>query len=127
MLVLVFVCCEILVFLMFKVCLHQRDAFSGWYMWVGVTTAAPDTLTVPPMAYQWKSAVVINNDSVDECGSRVSKGSQERLLIHIINIWISLISPVGLSVCPSSWLLFRNILFQCDSQIQGDKTFDPHD
>ena len=59
---------------------------------------------------------------VDECGSRVSKDRQERLWIHISNIWIYLLSPVGRSVCPSSslLLLFRSVLLQCDSEIQGD-------
>ena len=63
---------------MFKVCLDQRDAFNGNYMWVGVTTAAPDTLTMPPNAGGWESAVVINNNSVHECGRTVSTDSQER-------------------------------------------------
>ena len=121
-LVQVFFCCEILVFLMFQVDLDQRDADSGWYMWVGVTTAAPDTLALPRYACRWKSAVVIAWDSVHECGSVVSKDRQERLWIHISNIWIYLLSPVGRSVCPSSslLLLFRSVLLQCDSEVQGD-------
>ena len=121
-LVQVFFCCEILVFLMFQVHVDQRDADSGWSMWVGVTTAAPGTLTLPCHASQWKSAVVIYSGCVYECGSRVSKDRQERLWIHISNIWIYLLSPVGRSVCPSSslLLLFRSVLLQCDSEIQGD-------
>ena len=121
-LVQVFFYCEILVFLMFQVHLDQRDAGSGWFMVVGVTTAAPGTLTLPSYAFQWESAVVINSGFVDECGSRVSADRQERLWIHISNIWIYLLSPVGRSVCPSSslLLLFRSVLLQCDSEIQGD-------
>ena len=121
-LVQVFFCCEILVFLMFQVHLDQRDAHSGWGMVVGVTTAAPGTLTLPSSAYQLESAVVIGSGFVDECGSIVSKDRQERLWIHISNIWIYLLSPVGRSVCPSSslLLLFRSVLLQCDSEIQGD-------
>ena len=121
-LVQVFFCCEILVFLMFQVHLDQRDAGSRWNMVVGVTTAAPGTLTLPDHAFQWKSAVAIAWDSVHECGSIVSADRQERLWIHISNIWIYLLSPVGRSVCPSSslLLLFRSVLSQCDSEIQGD-------
>ena len=121
-LVQVFFCCEILVFLMFQVHLDQRDEDRWWSMVVGVTTAAPDTLTLPDYAFRWKSAVVIDSDCVDECGSRVSADRQERLWIHISNIWIYLLSPVGRSVCPSSslLLLFRSVLLQCDSEIQGD-------
>ena len=121
-LVQVFFCCEILVFLMFQVHLDQRGADSWWSMWVGVTTAAPGTLTLPSDSDQWKSAVVIHSGGVDECGSAVSADRQERLWIHISNIWIYLLSPVGRSVCPSSslLLLFRSVLLQCDSEIQGD-------
>ena len=121
-LVQVFFCCEILVFLMFQVHLDQGPADSGWSMVVGVTTAAPGTLTLPRYVYKWESAVVIYSDCVHECGSRVSKDRQERLWIHISNIWIYLLSPVGRSVCPSSslLLLFRSVLLQCDSEIQGD-------
>ena len=121
-LVHVFFCCEILVFLMFQVHLDQRGAGSVWSMGVGVTTAAPGTLTLTSNAFQWESAVVIGWSFVVECGSRVSKERQERLWIHISNIWIYLLSPVGRSVCPSSslLLLFRSVLLQCDSEIQGD-------
>ena len=41
-------------------------------MWVGLTTAAPDTLTLPSCACGWECAVVMNSDCVDECGIRVS-------------------------------------------------------
>ena len=94
----------------------------GGSWWLGVTTAAPGTLTLPRYAHRWESAVVIGWSFVDECGSRVSKDRQERLWIHISNIWIYLLSPVGRSVCPSSslLLLFRSVLLQCDSEIQGD-------
>ena len=121
-LVQVFFCCEILVFLMFQVHLDQRDAGSWWDMMVGVTTAAPGTLTLPHYASRWESAIVIYCGFVDECGSRVSADRLERLWIHISNIWIYLLSPVGRSVCPSSslLLLFRSVLLQCDSEIQGD-------
>ena len=121
-LVQVFFCCEILVFLMFQVHLDQKDASRTWSMLVGVTTAAPGTLTLPSNASQWESAVLIGHYSVNECGSIVSKDRQERLWIHISNIWIYLLSPVGRSVCPSSslLLLFRSVLLQCDSEIQGD-------
>ena len=102
--------------------MDQRDAGSGWDMVVGVTTAAPGTLTLPANAFQLEFAVVIDSGGVYECGSRVSADRQERLWIHISNIWIYLLSPVGRSVCPSSslLLLFRSVLSQCDSEIQGD-------
>ena len=80
-------------------------------MWVGVTTAAPDTLTLPSCVCGWECAVVMNSDCVDECGIRVSTDSQQRLWIHMSNMQLCLISPVGLSVCLSGLLfLLRNIL-----------------
>ena len=59
-------------------------------MWVGVTTAAPDTLTLPSCACGWECAVVMNSDCVDECGMRVSTDSQQRLWIHMSNMQLCL-------------------------------------
>ena len=52
--------------------MDKREAGRGWYMCVGATTAAPDTLTLPGDAGGWTSAVVINEASVDVNGKNVS-------------------------------------------------------